>query len=148
MGIFDHRRTWEFRVHASPQACIDAFSKALNNSGGLVMSGKWSVASGTSAMGLPEACGTYAGRGGAIGALTMLSARASDERDAAIGSRLAFRVLNHDPGSGLTRCAMELTEWTTLYFFFVADARFFRSSMSGVARRFRALDPGMELSKT
>ena len=148
MGIFDHRKTWSFDVSASPEACIDAFVAAMTDKSALrLMATSWSVTRGRSADGLPTAVATYEGRAGLAGALTVLSSRATAEKDAAVGSRLSFKVVSIDAARGRTRCAMAMTQVASVYFFFIADARFFRSAMNHVGRCLSRVDQSLLLQK-
>jgi hypothetical protein len=146
MGIFDHRRTWQFETSAAPQECIDAFVTSLTRGGLQLLASRWEVSRSAAPDGGLAAVGSYAGRGGAIGVLSTMSRRSTSEQDAAIGSTIAFRV---DPiTGGRVRATMAMTQTTRVLLFFIADARFFRSAMNRVARTMRAKDPSLVLVKS
>jgi hypothetical protein len=146
MGIFDHRRTWQFETNASPQECIEAFVTSLTGGGLQLLASRWEVSRYAAPDGGLEAVGTYAGRGGAASVLTAMSQRSTSEQDAAIGSTLAFRVGRATGGQ--VRATMAMTRTAGAYLFFIADARFFRSAMNRVARTMRANDPSLVLVKS
>ncbi|MEU4676310.1 hypothetical protein [Micromonospora sp. NPDC023737] len=147
MAFLDHRRTWQFTVQATPQDCVEAFITGLTTNKLLRLLGsKWDVRRKVVA-GLPSAAGLYRGRTGAGAAAAILSRRSDEERQAALGSELSFRITGHDAESGRTRCAMALTRSTQVMFFFIADARFLRAAMNRVAAQLRSVDPTMTITK-
>lgn len=146
MGIFDHRRTWQFETRASPQECMEAFVTSLTNGGLQLRGSRWEVSQSTAPDGGLEVIGSYAGRRGAVGILSLMSQFSTNEQEAAIGSTLAFRV--DRTAGGRVRATMAMTQTTSVLLFFIADARFFRSAMSRVARAIRAKDPSLVLVKS
>ncbi|MEU2613021.1 hypothetical protein ABZ570_15790 [Micromonospora sp. NPDC007271] len=148
MGILDHRRTWHFTLAAPPDECINAFLGGLAGKKGFqLLRSQWEPHRGT-AHGLPTASGTYRGRSGAIGAVTSMSRRATEEQEAAIGSVLSFQVTGHDSNSGRTRCSMAMTRTGRVFLFFTPDARFFRAAMNRVAHQLRAVDANLTMTKS
>lgn len=145
MGIFDHRRTWQFETSASPKECLNAFVSSLNGGGIRLYRSHWKVSTSPTSDGGSEAVGRYAGRGGAIGLVGLLSTVSTNEQEAAIGSTLAFRVVPSTGGKA--RVTMAMTQTSQMLLFFTADARFFRSAMNRVARAMRANDPSLVLVK-
>jgi hypothetical protein len=139
VGIMDHRKTWRFRVNGSPQACIDAFAQAFAEGGGILARGKWDIRrSGKGAVAI------YGGRAGLIKGLTMMSATASAEESAAVGSEVTFEI--EEAANGTSICAMWLsTRGSRLGF--TADGRFFRPYMRAVENRLQQLDPRLSVSK-
>jgi hypothetical protein len=142
VGLFDHRRTWHFKLTAPPERCLTAFTSAFDGSrrgGPVVARAKWSVS--TTGRG---AVATYKGRAGLVKGVTMLSSRASNEEDAAIGSQVSFEV--EPQGDGLTVCTMWLSSSSNVIGF-TADGRFFRPYMRMVQDRLGELDPAMQFDK-
>ncbi|MEV1288631.1 hypothetical protein [Micromonospora sp. NPDC049679] len=148
MGLRDHTRTWNFDVHASPDACMEAFAAGLTCRTILRLGGNWTVSHGSPLGGLPQAVGVYQGRAGVASAMTVLSGKATDEQTMALGSKLTFRVVGHDADTGRTKCAMVMTEVWKVYVVFTPDARFFRGSMNQVLSKLRRIDPELQLVKT
>lgn len=142
MGILDHTRTWHFETSMSPAACVRTFAATLSGRGGRLMGGEWRVATGGDETSR-RAVATYGDRstGGGAG----MSGRAQHERTAAVGSQLTFTATaGHD---GTTSCTMAMTRTTKVLLLFTADARFFRATMSRVARRLRDSDARLDLMK-
>ena len=84
-SLFDHRRTWRYRTTASPEACVEAFVEAFSTGGGIVARAKWDIER------TPDgAVATYAGRKGAIGLVSALSATAQAEEEGALGSEVRW----------------------------------------------------------
>lgn len=148
MGILDHHRTWVFETSASPEACLNAFVDTLTKGGLLLLGSRWSVSRSRAPDGRLQAVATYTGRGGVVGALTPISQRASSERDAAIGSTLAFQVANGGTTGGRVRATMAMTQTAKILLFFTADARFLRNAMNRVARTMRSIDPSLTVVKS
>jgi hypothetical protein len=141
MGLLDHRKTWQFRVHASSQDCISAFADAFAPGGGrLLVKAKWEVSQSGD-----RAVATYGGRAGLIKGVTMLSSRATSEEDAAVGSEVTFEVENVTDGTAT--CAMWLSSRSSTIGF-TADGRFFKPYMRAVEDHLRKRDPRLEVSKT
>jgi hypothetical protein len=138
MGIFDHRKTWRFRVNGPPQDCVAAFTDAFSG-GAHIMKAKWDISrSGNGAV------ATYRGRAGVMKALTVLSSRASDEEAGAIGSQVTFEV--EDIADGAATCAMWLSSGSKSIGF-TADGRFFRPYMRAVEDHLRQIDPALQVAK-
>ncbi|MDA0167074.1 hypothetical protein OM076_42835 [Solirubrobacter ginsenosidimutans] len=136
MGMLDHRRTWEYDVAATPDACIEAFGRAFSGGGGLIRA-SWAVnRTGKGAV------ATYKGRKG-IGALGgVLSKTAAQEQDTAIGSTVTFQI-NGSTG-GRTVCSMWLSgsgrSGIGGLMGATSDARFIRPYMQAVRSQLLALD--------
>jgi hypothetical protein len=137
MRLTDHRKTWRFTLNASPQQCVSAFAAAFDGSlgGPLLVRAKWSIEPGANG-----AIAVYQGRAGLIKGVTMLSSRASQEEDAAVGSQVSFEAeLSSD---GRTVCSMWLSSRATMLGF-TADGRFFRPYMRKVQDSLAGLDPNL-----
>lgn len=147
MGIFDHRRTWDFQLRATPDACANAFATALGSRTGMIMGSKWNVSVSKTDGKLPSGTATYAGRGGLIGGVSQLSQTAMSENSAALGSQMSFAVTRHETKSGTSACSIQMTRTGSILIFFTADARFFRAAMNRVASELRKLDPGLAVTK-
>lgn len=147
MALLDHKRTWHFVLTASPEQCVNEFAKALQGKNMFSLrKANWSVDRDSSASGLPIAIGTYEGRGGATKALTMMSARAASVEDVASGSQLTFEIKQYDEDAQQSTCAMWLSVAGTALGL-TADAGFYRSYMSDVAKRLQHLDPALQMEK-
>jgi hypothetical protein len=59
MGIFDHRRTWQFETSALPNECIDAFVASLTSGGLQLLTSRWEVSRSAAPDGGLEAVGSY-----------------------------------------------------------------------------------------
>jgi hypothetical protein len=140
MGIMDHRKTWRFQVHGSPQDCVAAFSRAFSQGGGVLARAKWELRpSGSGAVAV------YQGRAGVIKFATMMSSTASAEEDGAIGSEVTFEIEN--TADGTATCAMWMsTGASTLGF--TNDGRFFRPYMRAVEGQLRQVDPALRVAKS
>lgn len=139
MGLMDHKRTWRYRVRATPEQCIQQFSNAFKT-GGLTRMGSWDVKrSGSGAVAL------YEGAGGAwaIGR-ALAGERAANIEAGAVGSEVRFEIENVT--DGYTECSMWLANHGT-QFGFTNDAGIFRRHMQGVQRHLRKLDPALHVSK-
>jgi hypothetical protein len=97
---FDHKRTWQFRVAASPAACIEAFERGFAKQV-VLLRGRWSV---THCDG--EARAIYRGRGGVMRVATGLSQMSSAEQEGAVGSEVRFVIDESDDQH--TICSMWL----------------------------------------
>jgi len=140
MGVMDHKRTWEFRVHATPDACTAAFAKAMNGGSALgLMSSRWEIRAVQHG-----AVAAYQGRGGMMELMTGLSERATVERDSAVGSEVQFQA-SASP-NGVTICLMHLKSFATSIGF-TSDARFIRPAMQRVERALREVDPNLVVVK-
>jgi hypothetical protein len=139
MGIMDHNKTWEFRVHAPPADCLSAFRRAFTGGGGLLAKAKWDIsttASGAKAM--------YRGRAGMVKAFTIFSDRAASEEDAAIGSMVTFEMAPQ--ADGTVECKMWLSSAGSKMGF-TADARFFKPYMRSVETELRSADPSVVVTR-
>jgi hypothetical protein len=103
------------------------------------MKAKWAVEAYTDG-----AVATYQGRAGLMKGLTLLSSRASDEEQGAIGSEVTFEV--EDSTDGVSTCAMWLSSRTSTVGF-TADGRFFRPYMRAVEDHLRQIDPSLQVQK-
>jgi hypothetical protein len=139
VNIFDHQKTWRFKLKAKPPECLVAFRDAF--SGGVhLMQAKWDVSiSGTTAT------AEYQGRAGLMKGLTMLSRRATSEEDRAIGSTVTFEV-EDVADDGTATCAMWLSANSTIVGF-TADGRFFRPYMRAVTDQLTKVDPSVQIQK-
>jgi hypothetical protein len=139
VGLLDHRRTWRYRVHGSPEQCVAGFTGAFTGSGGLLVKANWDVKrSGNGAV------ATYRGRSGVAGLMTAFSSTASAEQEGAIGSEVTFEIEQHD--GGYTTCAMWLSSRGTRLGT-TADGRFFRPYMRAVEDHLRQFDPSLQVAK-
>jgi hypothetical protein len=142
MGFLDHQKQWDFIVNATPDACLAAFAGAMAGKSGLnLRKAKWDVSRAGS-----RAVAEYRGRGGLGAGVAVLSRRVAEVEEVAIGSKLEFKVSNHDRGTGTTECSLWLAQRGT-QFGLTADAGFFRSYMNEVERALRAMDQGLRVSK-
>lgn len=154
MGILDHRKTWHFSVRADGEQCLQAFHQAMSRPGFKLLMAKWNVqrslvpvSQNPEGPPRPACVATYKGRGGFVGVTTaVLGGQARNEEQQAIGSQITFAV---SPGSseGRMECSMWLSDCKSSRMGFIADARFFRSSMNDVEKRLRALDPMLTVDK-
>lgn len=147
MGIFDHRKQWDFETTADPGACLVAFREALTSrtiGDTFRIAGRWAVVQES-----PTASrAIYKGRGGLIGGLTPTVNLARQEQAAARGSELTFRVSERAHSGARTSCSMWLSYAAIIrvaFIPFTADARFIRGSMHRVVHRLRTVDPGLVL---
>jgi hypothetical protein len=138
VGLLDHQRTWQYRVSASPTACVDAFASAFEG-GGLLVKGQWRV----SRRGSSEAVADYQGRGGLVGALSFLSQTGQATETRAKGSQVTFKIEKHEGAH--TTCAMWLSSRSTKIGF-TDDAAVIRKHMQAVAKRLRQLDPSVQIT--
>lgn len=149
MGIMDHRRTWRFRLRATPEQCVAKFSEAFSGSARITVMGlptlnkvkaNWSIRRSPSG-----AIATYEGRAGIGAALGMASSRAqAAEAESALGSEVTFEV--EESSGDSTVCAMWLSSNGSMLGT-TADARFIRPYMPAVEARLRELDPTLEVAK-
>lgn len=138
-SLFDHRRTWRYRTTASPEACVEAFVEAFSTGGGIVARAKWDIER------TPDgAVATYAGRKGAIGLVSALSATAQAEEEGALGSEVRCEV--EERAEDHTIFAMWLAVHSSRAGF-VNDGRFIRPYMRAVESHLRRLDPGVRVVK-
>lgn len=136
----DHRRTWRYRLRASPEQCVAKFQEAFTNGGGLLLRAKWSVLrSGNGATAV------YKGRGGLAVIGTAFSQTAQSEEQGAIGSEVRFEI--EDLSGERVVCAMWLAQRSTRLGF-TSDARFFRPYLRAVEGRLRTLDAALEVEKS
>jgi hypothetical protein len=138
-SIFDHRKTWHYRVAASGEDCVRAFAAAFSGGGGVLLRAKWEVRTQPSG-----AVAMYRGRRGVIGAATALSQMASAEQQGADGSQVKFEVVGPDDDHMI--CAMWLASYGSRLGF-TNDARFFRPYMRAVEDQLRRLDPSVQVVK-
>ena len=154
MGVLDHRKTWHFSVRADDEQCLQAFHQAMSKPGFKLLAAKWTVEASLIPVDLsqkkeprPGCIATYQGRGGLIGIMTdLIGGQARNEEQNAIGSQITFTV---SPGlsDGSIECSIWLSEYKTSRLGFIADARFFRSSMNDVEKQLRLLDPMLTVDK-
>lgn len=140
MGILDHRKQWQFTLTATPNACVRAFTSVFDGTRGggpLIARAKWQVQSTSQG-----AVATYLGRGGVIGALTMLTERGSNEQAGAVGSQINFETSAGEKGR--TICRMWLSGSAST-FGFTNDARFLRPYMRRVEDSLTEVDPRVEV---
>lgn len=156
MGLLDHRKQWHFFVEATGEQCFQAFEQAMVRPGGLkLLVARWEVKRGevSRILGAPPwlaSVATYAGRAGIIGdpSGNSMQARASRwEVGKAIGYTQVTFAVNPKAAHGKTECVMWLSRAST-FLGTTTDARFFRGSMSLVAKRLRELDPALMLDKS
>lgn len=146
MGMFDHSKTWRFRLASDPQACVTAFEQGMTNQSSMKLTKtNWTVRRTTSGSGLPAAVATYDGRGGAAAALTSMTRTGSAEESRALGSQVTFEV--EEASADGTTCAMWLNAGSRTLGF-QNDGRFFRSAMKGIERQLRQLDPSLKVLKS
>lgn len=147
MGLLDHKKQWQFELKASPDDCNRAFITAM--SGGKLKFRKlhWTVSNGQSDAGNPLVVATNQGRGQFAALATAMSKNGQAVETAGIGSQMSFEVADHDPKTGMTRCALWMSNVYIQLGFFTAEAGYFRSYMNDVARNLAALDPNMRIAK-
>ncbi len=154
MGILSHRKTWHFSVRADGEQCLQAFQQAILRPGFKLLMAKWDVKRGLAPVDQkpekpprPACIATYKGRGGLVGVITALvGGQALNEEQQAIGSQITFAV-SPDSSEGRMECSMWLSECKSSRLGFIADARFFRSSMNDVEKQLRVLDPLLTADK-
>lgn len=148
-SLLDHKRTWHFVLTANPEECVNEFVKALQGKNVLSLrKANWSLSRDVGDSGFPKAIGTYEGRGGISGGVTLISGgRAQAVEEVASGSQLTFEVQQYDEDADRSTCAMWLSLVGKAWVVFTADAGFYRSYMNDVARGLRQLDPGLQLVK-
>lgn len=155
MGVLDHRKTWRFSVKANREQCLQAFCQAMSRSGFKLLMAKWDVERSliptdqdSEKLPRPGCIATYKGRGGLIGIMTaLIGGQARNEEQQAIGSRVIFAVVPNSSDSRM-ECSMWLSECKSNMLGFIADARFFRSSMNDVEKQLRLLDPVLTVDKS
>jgi hypothetical protein len=140
MGIFDHAKTFRYRVTVPHEQAVHAFVDAFSSGGGLVARAHWKVRRTADG-----AVASYAGRKGLVGVMTAMSSRASAEQDGAIGSEVIFK--QEERGAGYAVYAMWLAS-SARTLGFTSDGRFFRPYMRAVEDRLRAVDPSMQMMKS
>jgi hypothetical protein len=138
-GLLDHRRTWRYRVAATPEDCVSGFIAAFSGSGGLVIKAKWSVTPAPNG-----AVAVYEGRKGLAVVGTAFSETAQSEEQSAVGSEVRFEIEGDD--NGHTICAMWLASRASRIGF-TMDGRFFRPYMRAVEDQLRRVDPSMQTIK-
>lgn len=140
MGLLDHRKTWRYQVHGSPEQCITAFLAAFSGKGGALIKAKWAVKHSSTG-----AVATYKGRKGLVSAFTALSQTAQDEERAAIGSEVTFEIEKVEEDQ--TTCTMWLSANATRMGITTNDGRFFRPYMRAVESELRQVDPTVQVQK-
>jgi len=150
MGLWDLKKTWHFRVNASTDDCVTAFTTAFERRvrvwGVWPVNCGWSVHQEAQSEGAPRYLATYNGRAGVMvpaGTHGFLSIAPSGER-LAVGSTVCFQVQRG--GSQTTEYSMWLSSFKKGWFFAIADARFIRPYMRRVIRRLKSLDPTLGIS--
>lgn len=138
MGIFDHRRTWQYNVAAPADKCVNGFVEAFSGQGGLIVKAKWSVQRTQKG-----AVAVYEGRKGFANVATAFSQTAQAEEAGAVGSEVRFEV---EQRGERTICSMWLASHASRLGF-TNDARFFRPYMRAVEDRLRRIDPALQLKK-
>ena len=138
-GILDHRKTFYYKVAATPGACIDAFEQAFGSGGGLLLRAGWTLQRSSGG-----AVANYEGRKGlgAIGAA--LSQTAASEQAGAVDSKVEFEIDGED--EQYTYCSMWLTEHGSR-FGFVNDGRFIKPYMRSVETELVKLDSEVQIIK-
>lgn len=156
MGLLDHRKHWQFFVEATDEQCLQAFEQAMVRPSGVkLLVARWEVKRGEAsrvpgAPAWPASVATYAGRAGIIGNPSGDGLSASMSRwevGRAIGYTQVTFAVNPKASNGKTECVMWLSRAST-FLGTITDARFFRGSMSLVAKRLRDLDPALTLDKS
>lgn len=139
-GILDHRKTFYYKVAATPEACISAFTTAFGSGGGgLLLKAGWTVQRSSDG-----AVANYEGRKG-IGAIgAALSQSAASEQGGAVDSKVQFLIDAEDGRH--TYCSMWLTEHGSRLGF-VNDGRFIRPYMRSVESELSKLDSEIEVIK-
>jgi hypothetical protein len=138
-GLLDHRKTWRYRVAATPEECVSGFIAAFSGRGGLVIKAKWSVTRSPNG-----AVAVYEGRKGLAVVGTAFSGTAQSEEQSAVGSEVRFEIEGDD--NGHTICAMWLASRASRIGF-TMDGRFFRPYMRAVEDQLRRVDPSLQLVK-
>lgn len=139
LGLLDHRKTWRYRLAATPEQCIDGFARAFSGRGGVVVKAKWEVKRRPT-----EAVATYQGRKGVTAAVSLFSETAQAEEEGALGSEVRFEV--EQSADGRIDCAMWLASRGTRAGF-TNDGRFFRPYMRAVEAELRRVDPSLQVVK-
>jgi hypothetical protein len=137
VGLLDHLRTHTYRVQATPSSCMDAFEQAFK--GGLLMKGNWSVARAGQ-----KAVARYEGRGGLLGAMTIMSETGSATEARAQGSEITLEIVGKDHER--TICSVWLSSRSSRLGF-TDDAAVMRRYMHAVDRSLRGLDPSVQVAK-
>jgi hypothetical protein len=130
----DHKRTWRYRVHASPQECVARFTHAFKT-GTFLVKGNWEIT--------PTSSGAIASY---LGLRGFRPQRARAIEAGAVGSKVTFEVEKAD-GDGCTECVMWLSEHGTMMGFFTNDAGVFRVHMQAVEKHLRKLDPNVQVAR-
>jgi hypothetical protein len=139
MGLLDHRKTWRYKIAASPEQCVRGFVEAFSGKGGHVVKAKWSISR------TPKgAVAVYQGRRGFATFATAFSETAQAEEQGAIGSEVKFEI--EEQGNGSTICSMWLASRATRLGF-TNDGRFFRPYMRAVEAQLRQVDPSLQVMK-
>ena len=138
-GLLDHRKTWRYRVAATPEDCVSGFIAAFSGSGGLVIKAKWAVTPSPNG-----AVAVYEGRKGLVVIGTAFSERAQSEEQSALGSEVRFEIESNDDGH--TICAMWMASRASRIGF-TMDGRFFRPYMRAVEDQLRRVDPSLQVVK-
>lgn len=138
-SIFDHRKTFHYQLAARADQCIDAFVRAFESGGGLVLRAKWDIDRSAS-----EATAVYKGRKGVMALGTMISDMATAEQEGALDSEVRFEVVGQDDGQIF--CTMWLAEHANRLGF-VNDGRFFRPYLRSVQAELSKLDPNLRVIK-
>lgn len=138
-GLLDHRKTWRYRVAATPQDCVSGFIAAFSGSGGFVIKAKWTVTRSSNG-----AVAVYEGRKGLAVVGTVFSETAQSEEQSAVGSEVRFEIEGNDDGH--TICAMWLASRASRIGF-TMDGRFFRPYMRAVEDHLRRVDPSLQVVK-
>lgn len=128
---FDHKRTWRFRVAATPKECLEAFERGFSKQV-VVLRARWEITRSGN-----ELRAIYQGRGGLMRVVTGMSKVATAEQSGAQGSEVKFVVDGTDDGH--TVCSMWLAEWASRIGF-TNDARFIRPYLRAVETELRTID--------
>ena len=149
MGIFDHRKTWTFKVKATPADCLAAFGQALANmpwySPHKV---QWKFERLKSTEGNDKLVATLQGRSHLAAFLTPFFGRQAEiTGQNMIGSALSMEIVGHDPDTGTTTCALWMSSVNTEMGVFVSGAGTHRKHMNRVARQLARLSPNMSVEK-
>ncbi len=143
MGLLDHRKTWQFTLKATPDQCLRGFSSVFDGTrkgGPLIARAKWKVGRTPT-----SASAIYQGRGGVIGAATILTSRGSDEQAGAVGSVVMFETEAGENGRTVCRMWLDLSAST---WGFTNDARFLRPYMQRVQHSLAEVDPHVVVQTT
>lgn len=138
-SVFDHRKTYHYEVAAAATACIDAFVRSFESGGGVLLRAKWDLHRSPT-----DAVATYGGRKGLMAAAAIVSEKASEEQEGAIGSEIRFEIVGHDGDN--CYCTMWLAQHGSRLGF-VNDGRFFRPYMRSVETEFAKLAPSVRVIK-